>query len=269
MTSHQVHPSSFVDPGARLGHDVRIGPFCVVGAEVELADGVELVSHVSVVGRTRIGARTKVYPFASMGQPPQDLKYRGEPSRLEIGADTVIRENVTLNPGTEGGGMLTSVGDGCLLMVGAHVAHDCRIGDRVILVNNAILGGHVTIGEHAIVGGNAAVHQFVRIGAHAMIGGMTGIEQDVIPYGLAMGERGYLAGLNLVGLKRRGFDRSTVHALRALYKTLFIDTDGTFEDRLRACAVNAEDIAAVKEVLGFLTAGTDRKILQAAGPRDG
>lgn len=265
----QVHPSSFVDPAARLGPDVSIGPFCVIGADVELAEGVTLVSHVSVAGRTRIGARTKVYPFASIGQPPQDLKYRGEPSRLEIGADTVIRENVTLNPGTEGGGMLTSVGDGCLLMVGAHVAHDCRIGDRVILVNNATLGGHVTIGDHAIVGGNSAIHQFVRIGAHAMIGGMTGIEQDVIPYGLAMGERGYLAGLNLVGLKRRGFDRSAVHALRALYKTLFVDTNGTFDDRLRTYGAKADDVVAVKEVIAFLTAGTDRKILQATGPRDG
>lgn len=258
-----VHPTAVVDPDAQLGSDVSIGPFCVVGPHVELAAGVNLVSHVSVVGRTCIGPRTKVYPFASIGQPPQDLKYRGEPSRLEIGADTVIRENVTLNPGTEGGGMLTSVGDGCLLMVGAHVAHDCRVGQGVILVNNATLGGHVTVGDFAIVGGNSAVHQFVRIGAYAMIGGMTGIEQDVIPYGLAMGDRGYLAGLNLVGLKRRKVDRREVHALRNLYKTLFIDLEGTFESRLQDCQGAADEAKAVQEVLAFLTASTDRKILQA------
>lgn len=227
-----LHPTAVVDPSAEIADDVTIGPFCVVGAHVRLAGGVALKSHVVVEGRTAIGERTVVYPFASIGHLPQDLKYRGEPSRLEIGADNVIREHVTMNPGTEGGGMVTRVGDGGLYMVGCHVAHDCQIGDGVILANNATLGGHVHIGDNAILGGLSAVHQFVRIGTHAMVGGMSGVEQDVIPYGLVFGDRARLQGLNLVGLKRRGFGRAEIVVLRQLYSLLFTVGDGQFEQRL-------------------------------------
>ncbi|MEX0760145.1 MAG: acyl-ACP--UDP-N-acetylglucosamine O-acyltransferase, partial [Tistlia sp.] len=213
-----VHATAIVEAGARLGEGVEVGPFCLVGPEVELGDRVKLHSHVVVAGRTSIGAGTAIFPFASLGHAPQDLKYAGEASRLEIGRDNVIREQVTMNPGTAGGGLLTRVGDGCLFMVGAHVAHDCPVGDRVILANNATLAGHVQVGEQAIVGGLSAVHQFVRIGRHAMIGGMSGIEHDVIPYGLAMGERARLGGLNLVGLKRRGYERGQIQGMLAAYQ---------------------------------------------------
>ena len=176
-----IHPTAIVDPRARIAAGVSLGPYCVVGPEAVLEEDVELVSHVALSGRTVVGAGTRIFPFASIGHQPQDLKYKGEPSRLEIGRRNVIREHVTMNPGTSGGGMLTKVGDGCLFMVGAHVAHDCRIGDSVIMANNATLAGHVTIEDYAILGGLSAVHQYVRIGKHAMIGGVTGVERDVIP----------------------------------------------------------------------------------------
>jgi acyl-ACP--UDP-N-acetylglucosamine O-acyltransferase len=215
-----IHPSAVVDPAATLGQGVRIGPFCVVGPDVILGDGVELVSHVCVAGVTTIGARTKVWPFASLGHQPQDLKYRGERTRLEIGADNMIREHVTMNPGTAQGGDVTRVGDHGLYMVGVHVGHDCIVGDHVILANNATLGGHVEVGDHAVLGGISAVHQKVRIGAGAMVGGMTGVEKDVIPYGLAIGDRARLAGLNLVGLKRRGVPHEEIHTVRAAYRAI-------------------------------------------------
>ncbi|MGE5270593.1 MAG: acyl-ACP--UDP-N-acetylglucosamine O-acyltransferase, partial [Thiohalocapsa sp.] len=206
----QIHPTAVVDAGARLADDVVIGPYCVIGAQVSLLAGVALKSHVVIDGRTTIGARTRIFPFASIGHETQDLKYKGEPSTLEIGHDNTIREHVTINPGTEGGGMVTCVGSHCLLMVGAHVAHDCQIGDHVILVNNATLGGHVVVEDYAILGGLSAVHQFVRIGRHAMIGGMSGVERDVIPYGLVMGDRARLTGINLIGMQRRGFSREAI-----------------------------------------------------------
>ena len=216
-----IHPTAVVEKGAELGVGVQVGPFCCVGPHARLADGVELKSHVVVEGHTEIGANTRVFPFASLGTQPQDLKYKGEVSRLVIGANNVIREHVTMNPGTEGGGLETRVGNNCLFMVGAHVAHDCQLGDHIILVNNATLAGHVGIEDFAIVGGLSAVHQFVRIGRHAMIGGMTGVTQDVIPYGSVTGNRAKLEGLNLVGLKRRNFDRETIHALRQAYRLIF------------------------------------------------
>ncbi len=216
-----IHPTAVIEPGARLAESARVGPYCVVGSEVELQDGVELVSHVVVAGRTVVGADTRIFSFASIGHRPQDLKYQGEKSRLEIGRRYIVREHVTMNPGTSGGGMLTRVGDGCLFMVGAHVAHDCRLGDDVIMANNATLAGHVAIGDYAILGGLSAVHQFVRIGKHAMIGGVTGVERDVIPYGQVVGDRARLVGLNIVGLQRRGFSREQVQALRTAYQMLF------------------------------------------------
>jgi len=233
----EIHPTAVVDSGARLGERVRIGPYCVVGPHVELGPGVELVSHVVVAGHTNIGAESRVYPFASLGHPPQDLKYKGEPSRLLIGQHCVIREHATMNPGTAGGGMITRVGDNGLFMNGIHVAHDCQVGSNVIMASNATIGGHVQVGDFAFLGGLSAVHQFVRIGPHAMIGGMTGVEADVIPFGLVMGDRARLSGLNMVGLKRRGFSRKEIHELRTAYRLLFAQ-EGTMAERL-------EDVASI------------------------
>ena len=260
-----VHPTAIVAQGAELGNDVSIGPYCTVAGEARLGDGVRLISHVVVDGRTTLGPGTVVYPFAAVGLPPQDLKYRGEPSTLLVGRDCIIREHVTVNTGTEGGGMETRVGDGCLLMIGCHVAHDCRIGNGVILANHSAAAGHVWIGDGARLGGHSAVHQFVRIGQFAMIGGMTGVDQDVIPFGLVMGERGYLMGLNLVGLRCSGFDRDEIQGLRSAYRTLF-DGDGELSGRIRKVEDSLGQCRTVRELLDFLAADRDRKILR---PRAG
>lgn len=258
-----IHPTAIISEGAQIHASARIGAYCVVGAEVELAENVELKSHVAIDGRTSIGAGTVIFPFASIGHAPQDLKYHGEKSTLAIGKNCKIREHVTIQPGTEGGGMKTVVGDNCLFMVGSHVAHDCMLGNNVILANNATLAGHVSVGDNAIIGGLSAVHQFVRIGAHAIIGGMSGIEGDVIPYGSAVGERAKLAGLNLVGLKRRGFSRETIHKLRNLFKMLFEgDEDIKFADRVAAAANEFSDAAEVMEIINFLQADSSRAVCQ-------
>ena len=256
-----IHSSAIVDPAAQIGAGVNVGPYCVIGPQVRLDDGVRLIAHVVIDGRTRIGPNTIVYPFASLGQRPQDLKYKGEASSLAIGANNQIREYVTMNPGTEGGGMVTSVGNDCLFMVGAHVAHDCRIGDHVILANNATLAGHVTVGDYAIIGGLAAVHQFVRVGEHAMIGGMSGVENDVIPYGMVKGDRAHLAGLNLVGLERRGFGREDIHALRSAYRMLFAP-EGTMAERLEDVAEQYKDKAHIRSVIEFIRARASRALCQ-------
>ena len=253
-----IHPSAIVEDGAQIGHGVTIGPFCLVGP-----DGVSLHSHVVVTGRSRIGANTKIFPFASIGTPPQDLKYRGEPSELIIGCNNIIREHVTMNPGTEGGGMVTRIGNNCLFMVNSHVAHDCDIGDHVILVNNATLGGHVSVGDWAILGGLSAAHQFVRIGRHAMIGGMSGVENDVIPYGSVIGNRARLSGLNIVGLKRRNFSRDVIHALRNAYRLLFAP-EGTMAERLEDVAEVFHDNEPVMEIVNFIRADASRAICQPA-----
>src|SRR5215469_6830884 len=216
-----IHRTAIVEPGATLAEDVKIGPFCVVGPHVVLGAGVELISHVAVAGHTTVGEGTRIFPFASIGHAPQDLKYRGEPSRLEIGRRNIIREYATMNPGTVGGGLVTRVGSDCLFMVGAHVAHDCQIGDHVIMSNNATLGGHVVLGEYAVLGGLSAVHQYVRIGKHSMIGGVSGVRRDVIPYGQVVGDVARLIGLNIVGLQRRGFSREHIHNLRTAFQMLF------------------------------------------------
>jgi UDP-N-acetylglucosamine acyltransferase len=247
-----LHPTAVVEDGASVADSVKIGPFCVVGANVTLAAGVELKSHVCVAGHTTIDENTKIFPFASIGHIPQDLKYKGETSKLVIGKNNIIREHVTMNPGTEGGGMLTRIGDGCLFMVGAHVAHDCRIGNNVIMANNATLGGHVFVDDFAIIGGLAAVHQFVRIGKHAIIGGMSGVENDVIPYGSVIGERASLAGLNIVGLKRRNFDRETIHALRSAYKMLFDADNGTLFERSARVQEIFHKFMPVQEIIDFM-----------------
>ena len=259
--SVNIHPTAIVEPGANIDDGVIIGPYCIVGADVSLGEGVELVSHIVITGRTEIGPRSRAFPFASIGHRPQDLKYRGEPSRLEIGADTVMREHVTVNPGTEGGGMLTRIGDRCLLMVGVHVAHDCRIGDGVIMANNATLGGHVSIDDFAVLGGMSAVHQFVRIGRHAMIGGMSGVENDVIPYGSVMGNRAYLSGLNIVGLKRRNFSRDVIHDLRKAYRLLFAE-EGTMAERLDDVAEEFSGVDPVMDIVEFIRSDSTRAICQ-------
>jgi UDP-N-acetylglucosamine acyltransferase len=264
----KIHPTAIVAPGARLADDVVIGPYCVIGEDVALAAGVSLKSHVVVDGRTTIGEGTRIFPFASIGHETQDLKYQGEPSSLEIGRHNTIREYVTINPGTEGGGMVTRVGNHCLLMVGAHVAHDCQIGDHVILVNNATLGGHVIVEDYAILGGLSAVHQFVRIGRHAMIGGMSGVERDVIPYGQVMGDRARLNGLNIIGMQRRGFSREDIQGLRSAYQFLFSD-DGTFNDRVNEAAERFAGIAPVDDIIAFIRADSSRAICQPKGANVG
>jgi UDP-N-acetylglucosamine acyltransferase len=254
-----IHPTAVVDTRAEIASSAIIGPFCVVGPEVRLGDSVELISHVVVAGRTTIGSGTRIFPFASIGHQPQDLKYRGEPSTLEIGQNNQIREHVTMNPGTEGGGMITQVGNDCLFMASAHVAHDCILGNNVIMANNATLAGHVTIGEFAFLGGLSAVHQFVRIGKHAMIGGMSGVEADVIPFGTVIGNRAYLSGLNIVGLKRRGFSRDDIHTLRNAYRLLFAP-EGTLQERLSDVEEQFKDNAVVMEIVAFIRSDSSRSL---------
>ena len=263
----RIHATAIVAPGARLAEDVAIGPYCVVGEDVVLDGGVSLAAHVVVDGRTTVGAGTRIFPFASIGLDPQDLKYAGEPSRLVIGCRNTIREHVTINPGTAGGGMVTRIGDDCLLMVGSHVAHDCQIGNHVILANNATLAGHVVIDDYALLGGLSAVHQFVRIGRHAMIGGMSGVERDVIPYGQVIGNRARLTGLNIIGMQRRGFSRDEIQGLRTAYQVLF-SSDGTFSDRVAETAERFAGIGPVDDVVQFIRADSSRAICQPASPKD-
>ena len=254
-----VHPTAIVESGARIGAGTRIGPYCVIGPEVEIGPDCDLKSHVVVAGITRMGAGNEVFPFASIGHAPQDLKYAGERSTLEIGDRNRIREYVTVNPGTSGGGMVTRIGSDCLLMMHVHVGHDCLIGDRVILVNSVNLGGHVVIGDHAVIGGASNVHQFCRIGEGAMIGGMSGIVADVIPYGTTTGERAHLAGLNLVGLKRRGLDKAAVNELRAAYGALF-EGEGTLAERIRAVEERHGANPLIRTILDFLAETGARRI---------
>ena len=261
----QVHPTAVVSPGARIGANVRIGPYSVVGEHVVLGDNVELVSHVVVDGRTEIGAGTRIFPFASIGHQPQDLKYHGEPSTLTIGSNCTIRENVTINPGTSGGNMTTKVGNNVLIMASAHVAHDCVVGNNVVLANYVGLAGHSVIGDYVAFGGMCAVHQFVRIGAHAFIGAQSMIDGDVIPYGMAVGNRARLAGLNLIGLKRRGFDRESIHTLRAAYRMVF-SSEGTLRERVDDAAQLFKDEPLVQDVVNFISAASDRPLCL---PRNG
>jgi UDP-N-acetylglucosamine acyltransferase len=260
VSSVSIHPSAVVEQGARLGEGVEIGPFCHVGSNVMLGASTKLFSHVAIAGHTTIGARAKVFPFASIGHQPQDLKYHGEASTLTLGDDCLIREGVTMNPGTEAGGMATVIGSRCAFLANSHVAHDCRVGDNVILSNNVMLAGHTNIGDFVILGGGAAVHQFVRIGSHAFIGGLAGVENDVIPYGMALGNRAYLAGLNLIGLKRRGFSREAIHDLRRAYRLLFA-AEGTLKERVEDVAAEFATHPQVHEILDFIRDGADRAIV--------
>ncbi|KZL21888.1 Acyl-[acyl-carrier-protein]--UDP-N-acetylglucosamine O-acyltransferase [Pseudovibrio axinellae] len=248
----QIHPTAIVEDGAVLGENVKIGPYCMVGPKVTLGDDVELVSHAVIAGRTTIGARSKIFPFASIGHQPQDLKYAGEDTLLEIGEDNQIREHTTMNPGTAGGGGVTRVGNGCLFMMGTHVGHDCLVGNGVIMANNATLAGHVEVEDHVIFGGLSAVRQWCRVGAHSIIGGLTGVEFDVIPYGSVIGDRARLAGLNLIGLKRRNFSREEIHALRGAYKEIFNGEEGTLRSRADAARTNYAGFDGVQTMTKFM-----------------
>lgn len=253
-----VHPSAVVEPGAVIAAGARVGPFCMVGSRVVLGPRVELKSHVVIGGDTEIGEDTVVFPFASLGLAPQDLKFKGEQSRLRIGARNRIREYVTMNPGTEGGGLVTRIGDDCLFMASAHVAHDCQIGDRVILVNSVAIAGHCVLEDDVIVGGLSGVHQFVRIGRGAIIGALTMVTADVIPNGLVQGPRGVLEGLNLVGLKRRGVAKTDIAELRELYAAL---GEGNFRDAARRLSEQGAAGPLAQEVLDFILGPTDRSFL--------
>jgi len=257
----EIHATALIESGAQLAEGVRIGPYCCIGPDVSLGEGVQLKSHCVVDGRTSIGPNTHIYPFASIGHQPQDMKYKGEPSELKIGANNIIREHVTMSPGTTGGGMVTTVGNNCLFMMGTHVAHDCTVGNHVILANNATLGGHVVVDDFAVLGGLSAVHQFVRIGRHAMVGGMSGVEQDVIPYGSVMGNRARLAGLNVIGLKRRGFSRNEIAILRKGYRLMFAE-EGTMAERLEDASEMYRDSEAIMEIVNFIRSDSSRAICQ-------
>ena len=255
-----IHPTALINPSSQIGKDVAIGPFCCIGPDVTLEAGVRLISHVTIDGHTHIGTNTIIYPFASIGHSPQDLKYAGERSRLLIGQNNTIREYVTLQPGTAGGGMVTAIGDDNLFMVGSHVAHDCRVGNNVILANGATLGGHVQVGDHVILGGLSAVHQFVRIGDHAIIGGMSGVEHDVIPYGHVKGERACLAGLNLIGLKRRGFTAAAIQTLRSAYQDIFESYDQPLSERLELILEKYIGNEDVMQLVAFIKCESPRSL---------
>jgi UDP-N-acetylglucosamine acyltransferase len=259
-----IHPTAVIEDGAKIGAGAKIGPFCMVGPEVELGEGCQLMSHVALAGRTTIGPRTRIFPFASIGHIPQDLKYHGEPSTLSIGADCMIREGVTMNPGTEGGGLKTVIGDRCTFLANSHVGHDTHVGNDVILSNNVMLAGHVTVGDYVIFGGGSAVIQFARVGSHAFVGGMSGLENDLIPYGMAMGNRAHLAGLNIIGLRRRGFTRDQIHDIRRAYRLLFAD-EGTLSERVEDVGEEFSTHPFVHEILDFIREGKDRAICT---PRD-
>lgn len=248
--SQNIHPTAIIEDGAKISSSAIVGPFCFVGSKVTLEDNVVLKTHVNVEGRTFIGEGTRVFPFASLGTAPQDLKYSGEDTALIIGKNNTIREHVTMNPGTVNDNMKTVVGDNCLFMMGSHVAHDCIIGNNVIMANNATLAGHVVVGDYVVLGGLSAVHQFIRIGNHAVIGGMSGVENDVIPYGRVKGDRAFLAGLNLIGLERRGFDKSQVKQLQRAFNQLF-GNEGTLEQRMEMVENDFSDDELVQSIVQF------------------
>jgi UDP-N-acetylglucosamine acyltransferase len=259
-----IHASSVIAPGAVIGPGCVIGPFCTIGPDVVLEEGVELLSHVVIEGQTRIGAGAKLSAYASVGLAPQDLKYKGEPTGVELGARTQLREHVTVHRGSVGGDGFTRVGSDCLLMACSHVGHDCQLGERVILANNVMLGGHVRIGEQSFLGGGAAIHQLVRIGRQAMVGGLAGVTNDVPPFGNVFGLPARLVGLNVVGLRRRGFSRENLHALRAAFRLLFRDP-GTFAARLDAASERFAGDALVEEVIAFLRSAERKRELIRPG----
>jgi UDP-N-acetylglucosamine acyltransferase len=253
-----IHRSSLIDKKAKISKNVKIGPFCYVGPHVELCEEVELISNVHIEGNTKIGKGTKIFPFASIGTQPQDLKFKNEPNSLDIGEHNIIREYVTINPGTEGGGSKTLVGNNCLFMISSHIAHDCKIGNRVIIANNVPLGGHVTIEDSVVIGGNSAVQQFTRIGKMAMIGGMTGVLHDVIPYGLSTGNRNSLQGLNLIGLRRAKFENKDIIGLSEAYKEIFATKN--INENISKLNGSFQENPLVKNVIDFITKDKKRSI---------
>lgn len=255
-----IHPTAIVAEGAQLADDVEVGAFSIIGDQVVIGQGGKIHSHVVLDGKTIIGKNVEIFPFAAIGMVPQDLKFEGEDVRTEIGDNVTLREYVTINPGTKGGGSVTRIGNHCLLMVGTHVAHDCILGDHVIMVNHSGLAGHVEVGNFAIIAGMSAVIQFARIGEHAFVGAMTGIENDLIPFGSALGNRAHLGGLNVVGLKRRGFSRDQIHNLRHAYKLLFAE-EGTLADRVEQVASEYSEDANVMKIVDFIRADTKKALL--------
>ena len=253
-----IHQSSVIASQAKISKGVKIGPFCYVGPEVQLGENVELISNVHLEGNTKIGKETKIFPFVSIGTQPQDLKYNNEKNYTVIGDKNIIREHVTINPGTEGGGSKTIIGKNCLLMISSHVAHDCKIGNNVIIANNVPLGGHVIIEDSVVIGGNSAVQQFTRIGRLAMIGGMTGVLKDVIPFGLSIGNRNYLQGLNLIGLRRKKYDNKKIIGLDKAYKKIF--SSKNLHENLSKINGEYKDNELVNEVITFIEKDKKRPI---------
>ena len=253
-----IHPTSVISKDAQISKNVKIGPFCFVGPKVKINDNVELISNVHIEGKTIVGEGTKIYPFSSIGTPPQDKKYKGEDNSLEIGKNNIIREYVTINPGTKGGGEKTTIGDNCLLMISSHVAHDCKIGNNVVIANNVPLGGHVTIEDSVVIGGNSAVQQFTRIGRLAMIGGMTGVLKDVIPFGLSFGNRNYLRGINLIGLKRKKYNNKEIMELDQAFKKIF--SSKNLHENLSKINGEYKGNDLVAEVINFISKDKKRPI---------
>jgi UDP-N-acetylglucosamine acyltransferase len=259
-----IHPTACVERGAEIAEDVEIGPYCVVGPHVAIGPGCRLLAHVHVTGHTSVGAGTAIYPFASLGTPPQSTRYRGGPTRLVIGRQCDIRESVTMNIGTEDGGGVTEVGERGFYMANSHVGHDCRVGREAVFANGATLGGHCIVGDHVFIGGLSAVHQFSRIGSHAMIAGLTGVRADVIPFGFVIGSVGQLAGLNAVGMKRREFSHQSIHAVRKAYRMLFFG-EGTFASRIDVVEAELGGDAAVAAILAFVRDGGSRPLCHPGG----
>ena len=253
-----IHKTAIIDSKAKVSSSAKIGPYTVIGHNVEIGEDVIIHSHVNISGNTKIGGGTIIFPFASIGNAPQDLKYKGEDTKLEIGKNNKIREYVTINPGTEGGGGLTKIGDNCLFMISSHVAHDCQVGNNVIVANNVPLGGHVTIEDNVVIGGNSAIQQFTRIGKLAMVGVMTGVLHDVIPYGLSIGNRNYLQGLNLIGLRRANFDNKDILGLIEAYKEIFATKN--LADNLSKLNGAFKENSLVKDVIDFITKDKKRSI---------
>ena len=254
------HHTSIISEKAELGSNITIGPYCIINENVKIGNNVNLKAHVYIDGNTTIGDNCTFFPYCSIGTAPQDLKYKGEKSMLKIGNNNIFREYVTVNPGTEGGGLKTMIGDNCLFMISAHVAHDCKIGNNVIMVNNASLAGHVILEDYAIMGALSGAHQFCRIGKHSMIGGLSGVDSDVIPYGTVIGNRAYLSGLNIIGLKRRGFSKDIIQDLRKAYGLLFSSQEGTFSDRIKEVSEEFLDNEPIQEIVQFLKSEKSRSI---------
>jgi len=263
-----IDPTARVAASARIGESVEIGPYCLVGPQVELQRNVRLIAHVNVTGVTTIGEETVVYPFSSLGTPPQSVHYRGGATQLVIGAKCDLREGVTMNTGTEAGGGVTRVGDRCSFMVGCHLGHDCRVGNDVTFANNVVLGGHVSVDESTFLGGHVAIHQFVRIGEGVMMAGMSAARDDIIPFGFALGQTGALVGLNIVGLRRRGVTRAQMHSLRRAYRSLFF-VDGRLADRIEEVARDFAGDPLVGKIVAFVRAGGKRPLMRPRGRRGG